>query len=114
MSEGRRASVEQRARRVNAAAELLGAGVGAPEATRRIAGRFGLSERQAHRYVDRARRQGPVAVPEPTVVLSVRLPATVADRLRRHALASGGTASGLAAQAIAELLDRARPRLGDG
>lgn len=106
MPEGRRASGEQRARRVNAAAELLDAGVGAAEACRQVAGRFGLSERQARRYVDRARQRGAVAVPEPTVVLSVRLPASVADRLRAAASASGGTSSGLVAQAVAELLDR--------
>lgn len=114
MPEGRRASGEQRARRVNAAAELLDAGVGAAEAARRVAGRFGLSQRQAHRYVDRARQWGPVAVPEPTVVFTVKLPASVADRVRGHARASHRTLSGLVGQAITELLDRGEPGRGDG
>jgi predicted DNA-binding transcriptional regulator YafY len=108
MSEGRRASADQQAQRLNAAVELLDAGLGIAEAARRLAGRFDLSERQARRYVDQARERGPVAVPEPTVVFTVKLPAGVADRLRRHARASGRTLSGLVAQAVTELLDRLR------
>ncbi|MQB01899.1 MAG: ribbon-helix-helix protein, CopG family [Actinobacteria bacterium] len=108
MSEGRRARADERARRINAAAELLDAGVEVAEAARRIARRFGLSQRQARRYVEQAREVGEVAVPEPTVVFTVRLPASLVDRLRGHAHASGRTLSSLVAQAVAELLERLR------
>lgn len=114
MPEGRRASGDQRARRINAAAELLDAGIATAEASRRIALRFGLSERQARRYVDQARERGPMAVPEPSVVFTVKLPAGVANRLRSHARASGRTLSGLVTQAITELLDRLRPQQRSG
>ena len=62
------------AERVNAAADLLDAGVPAAEAARELASRFGCSPRQAHRYVQRAARSGHVAVPAPTAVFTVKLP----------------------------------------
>jgi len=113
MTEGRRARADQRARRINAAAELLDAGVGTADAARQIARRFGLSERQARRYVDAARQRGTVAVPEPTVVFTVRLPAGLVERLRGHAQASRATLSSVVAAAVEAWLDRPGSR-GDG
>lgn len=114
MTEGRRARADQRARRINAAAELLDAGVETADAARQIARRFGLSERQARRYVDTAREQGPVAVPEPTVVFTVRLPAGLVARLRDHARASRATLSSVVAAAVEAWLDRPPGGRGDG
>jgi DNA-binding transcriptional regulator LsrR (DeoR family) len=108
MPEGSRARADQRARRINAAAELLAAGLGVAEAARQLAPRFALSERQARRYVEQARERGQVAVPEPTVAFSVKLPAGLVDRLRGLARTSGRTLSSLVAQAIDELLERWR------
>ena len=83
------------------------------EATRRLARRFAVSERQARRYVDAAREQGgQMAVPEPTVVFTVRLPAGVVERLRAHAAASGRTLSSLVTEACEGWL--AGPRQGRG
>lgn len=106
MTDGRRASAEERARRVNVAAGLLADGVSVAETTGELARRFGLSDRQARRYVDQARTVGAVAVPDPAVVFTVRLPVGLVARLRGHAKATGRTLSGLAAEAIEELLDR--------
>lgn len=106
MSEGRRASADERARRVNAAAELLDDGASVTEAAGELAARFELSHRQARRYVDRAREHGSVAVPERAVVFTVRLPEGLVGRLRRHASATGRTLSSLVAEAIEALLDR--------
>ena len=114
MTEGRRARADQRARRINAAAELLDAGVGTADAARRIARRFGLSERQARRYVDAARQRGTVAVPEPTVVFTVRLPAGLVERLRGHAQASRATLSSVVAAAVEAWLERTPRGRGDG
>ena len=109
----RRASAGQRAQRINAAAQLLSEGVDAAEAARRLAGEFGVSERQARRYVDAAREQGgQVAVPESTVVFTVRLPVGLVERLRAHARASGRTLSSLVAEACEGWL--AGPRQGRG
>jgi predicted HicB family RNase H-like nuclease len=114
MSEGRRARGDQRAQRVNAAAEALASGEDMAGAVRSLARRFALSERQARRYVERARAEGVVAVPQPSVVFTVRVPEAVVNRLRGHARASGRTLSSLVAQAVSEFLDRmgAGPRGG--
>lgn len=106
MSEGRRARADERARRINAAAFLLDDGVSIADAVRRIAGEFGLSDRQARRYVDVAGEGGEVVVPEAAVVFTVRLPAGLVVRLRRHAGDTGRTLSSLVAEAIEQLLDR--------
>ncbi len=101
------------AERVNAAAELLDAGVPAAEAARVLAGRFGCSPRQARRYVQRAGRSGQVAVPAPAAVFTVKLPVALVARVRAHAAASGRTISAVVAQALEEFLARAhrkRPR----
>lgn len=105
---GGRAGGEQFAERVNAAAELVVAGTPAGEAARAVAWRFGISERQARRYVDRAGRAGPAQVPTTKVVFTVKLPAELAGRVRVHAKTSGRTISALVAQALEEFLARAR------
>lgn len=58
MTEGRRARADQRAQRVNVAAELLASGVDVAGAVRALARRFHLSERQARRYMERAQSAG--------------------------------------------------------
>ena len=101
------------AERVNAAADLLGTGVSTAEAARELAGRFGCSARQAHRYLQRAGRSGHVPVPDPAAVFTVKLPVPLIGRVRAHAAASGRTLSAVVAQALEEFLARAhreRPR----
>ena len=105
---GRRAGAGQQADRINAAAELAEAGVAAAEAARVLAGRFGCSVRQARRYVDQAAASGRVAVPEPGVVFTVKLPGRLAGAVREHARVSGRTISAVVAQALEEFLARAR------
>jgi DNA-binding transcriptional regulator LsrR (DeoR family) len=109
MTDRRRARADERAHRVNTAAELLGAGMPVVQASRHLADRYGLSERQARRYVERARAGGPVPVPAATVVFTVKLPADLVPRIRAVARARGQPISALVAQAVAEFLDRAQP-----
>ena len=94
------------AQRVNAAADLLAAGAAAAEAARVLAGRLGCSVRQARRYVDQAAAGGPVPVPEPGVVFTVKLPGRLAVAIRAHARESGRTISAVVAQALEEFLAR--------
>ena len=98
--------MDERARRINAAAGLLDDGGAVAEVVREIARRFRLSERQARRYVDQAREGGPVEVPEASVVFTVRLPGGLVGRLRGHARDTDRTLSSLVAEAIEELLGR--------
>ena len=96
------------AERINAAADLLDAGVPVAEAARQLADRFGCSPRQAHRYLQRAARLGHVEVPTPVGVFTVKLPVPLIARVRAHAAASGRTISAVVTQALEEFL--ARPR----
>jgi hypothetical protein len=105
MAGGRVGDLE-RAERVNAAVELAEAGVATAEAVRVLAGRFGVSTRQARRYVDQAASGGRVEVPETSVVFTVKLPASLAARVRRHAHEAGVTISALVARALSEFLQR--------
>ena len=77
----RRAGAAEHAEHVNAAAGLLESGMPAAEAARVLAGRLGCSQRQARRYVARAAESGRVAVPDETVVFTVRLPVRLAAAL---------------------------------
>ncbi len=106
MVEGRRARADQVAKRINTAGELLGSGLDVIEATRELARRHRLSERQARRYVERARTEGAVEVPGAKVVFTVKLPAELARRVRSVARSTGQTISAVVAQALAEFLDR--------
>jgi hypothetical protein len=101
---GGRADAGEYARRVNAAAELLGVGTPVVEAARLLADRFGCSARQARRYVERAAQDGPTSVPEATTVFTVRLPVVLAARVRQRARESGSTISALVVQALTEFL----------
>jgi len=107
MAGGRVDGVEH-ALRVNAAAELAAGGSQPVQAARLLAVRFEVSVRQARRYVDQAAAGGPVEVPEPAVVFTVKLPAGLAERVRAHARESGSSISALVARALLEFLSRGR------
>jgi hypothetical protein len=105
MAGDRRARGDEYAARVNAAVEILAGGAQVADAARELSGRFGLSERQARRYVERA-AGGPVAVPEATSPFTVKLPTQLVARVREHAGESGRTISSVVAQALEEFLSR--------
>ena len=98
----------EQAERVNAAVDLLEAGLSAAEAARVLAARFGVSARQARRYADQARASGRAQVPEASVVFTVKLPAALAGRVRAHARESGTTISAVVTRALTEFLARGR------
>ena len=106
MSEGRRARAEQVAKRVNTAVDLLAGGMEVADATVVLARRHRLSERQARRYVKRARDEGVMEVAGPKVVFTVKLPAVLARRVRRMARTTGQSISALVSQALTEFLER--------
>ena len=106
MTEGRRARADQVAKRVNTAVELLDGGMEVADATVALARRHRLSERQARRYVERARDEGPMEVARPKVVFTVKLPAVLARRVRRAARATGQSISALVSEALTDFLER--------
>jgi transposase-like protein len=114
MNNRRRARLAQYAERVNRALGLLRR---FPPAAvlRTLARRYRVSPRQARRYVDAAQQhpQG-LPVPEPTVVFTVKLPASLARRLRALARATGVSLSSLVTRGLEEWLHRVRPGPGGG
>jgi hypothetical protein len=108
----RRAHAEEYAVRVNRAVGLLGerspaAVVGA------LAVEFGLSERQARRYVQAARScPDGVVVPERTATFTVRLPVSLVAGVRGAAAANGESLSATAARALRDGLEP--PGRGEG
>lgn len=104
-----RARADQYAQRVNRALRLLAAGTSSADAARRLAAELKLSERQAWRYVQAATdRSEPLPVPEPKVVFTVKLPASLVGRVRSMAASQGTTLSALVAEALERLLQRLR------
>ena len=114
MAGERRARADQAARRINAAASLLSSGCDIVEASRQLARRHRISERQARRYVEQARESGPVDVPSAKTVFTVKLPVDLVRRVRRHAQRSGETISAVVALALTEFLERFRTTSRDG
>jgi predicted transcriptional regulator len=105
---GSRADNTEYTERVNAAADLLAAGMSAVDAGATLAAQFAVSTRQARRYVDRAAATGRRPVPEDSVVFTVKLPASLAARVRQHAHDTGVTISALVTQALAAHLRKGR------
>jgi len=114
MAGERRARADQAARRLNAAAEILASGFDVADASRQLARRHRISERQARRYVEQARDGGPVEVPSAKVVFTVKLPIDLARRVRQQARRGGRTISALVALALTEFLERLRTGSRDG
>ena len=108
----RRAYADEYAVRVNRAVALLR--VGAPaDAVRVLQAQYGLSERQARRYVNAAlgRPEG-VVVPERTAVFTVRLAPSLIAGLRERARSRGQSLSATVAEAVRAYLDQAHERPG--
>ena len=114
MSASHRARSSESAQRVNTAVELLSAGFTVPEASRQLSLQHQISERQARRYVERARDVGTVEVPGPKSVFTVKLTSTLVGRVKDYARASQRTLSSLVAQALEEFLGRMRAGPGGG
>jgi len=114
MTKRGRARAAESAQRVNAAAGLLARGLRLPAATRRLAREFQLSERQARRYVERARNGGSVEVPDTKVVFTVKLAAPLVRAIRRQARRTQQTISAVVARALGEFLARVSGGAGGG
>jgi hypothetical protein len=96
-----RSTQAEKARQMNAARGLLQRGVALSEAVRRLSREFELSERQAYRYLEQAAQlDRPVAVPEATVPLTLKLPPRTVELLRKYARSSGLTIGAIVTAAL--------------
>jgi hypothetical protein len=98
----RRSTKADKARQLNAAFSMLRRGIALPEAMQALAREFGLSERQAYRYLEEATHlEGPVEVSETTVPITIKIPVRTARVLRAYARSSGLTIGVIVSRALA-------------
>lgn len=96
-----RSTKMEKARHLNTARGLLQRPVALPEAVRRLSGKFGLSERQAYRYLEEASQLGsPIEVPEAAVPITLKLPPPTVELLRKYARSSGLTMGVIVTRAL--------------
>ncbi|MHB8370997.1 MAG: hypothetical protein ACYDBP_15165 [Leptospirales bacterium] len=73
--------------------------------------RYGVSRRQAYRYLEEAQEMAhPVPVGEASVPITIKIPGSVARLLREEAPARGLTIGELVARAVRDWLFRERGR----
>jgi predicted HicB family RNase H-like nuclease len=104
-----KSSEAELARRVNLTLSLLGQGRSNPEVLEELVARYGLSRRQAYRYLEQAQQTAsPVAVPEAKAVFTVKLPRSLIPRVRQQARQQGCSISLWVEQALRGRLDHAK------
>ncbi|HXB81766.1 MAG TPA: ribbon-helix-helix protein, CopG family [Candidatus Acidoferrum sp.] len=94
----------QKAERLRAARRLLADKIGMAEAAVALSRTFGLSRRQAYRYLELARAGAPPLAAENSVTITLKMPESLARGLRAHATARGVTTSEVVRQAVAAFL----------
>ena len=100
-----RSTKADKARQLNVAHRLLQRNVTLPDAAQRLTRRFGLSLRQAYRYLEEAAElDEPVEVVEATVPVTLKLPPTTVRALRAYARSSGLTIGVIVTRALVALL----------
>ena len=104
-----RSTHAEKAERLNAAHGLLAGGYSIAEAAAVLSRDFGLSRRQAYRYLREAQAIGhPVAVSEGSVPITLKVPVGVVRELRAYAATSGLTLGEIVARAVKTYLAAAR------
>ena len=98
----------QKAERLRAARRLLAEKIGMAEAAMALSRTFGLSRRQAYRYLELARAGTPAPVVENSVTITLKMPQSLARGLRVYATKRGITTSEVIRQAIAAFLTAKR------
>ena len=104
-----RSTQAQRAERVTAAQELLAQGTSMAEAAVALSRDFGLSRRQAYRYLEEAQAVAPAPViAEGSVTITLKIPSNIVRELRAYPASSGLTLSEIVRRAILAFLSAAR------
>ena len=102
-----KASKAVQAERVNTAVALIERGSSAAETAQRLVARFGISRRQAYRYVQQAQVSGqPVMIPERKMAFTVKLSGPLIQRLRAYAHSSGRSLSEIVTRALEAFLSK--------
>jgi hypothetical protein len=79
------------------------------KAVQRLSGQFGLSERQAYRYLEEATQlERPVEVMEASVPITLKVPEGTARLLRAYSKSTGLTIGAIVTRALAMFLNTQR------
>jgi len=104
-----RSTKADKARQLNAAYRLLAGNAELPRAAQSLSREFGLSRRQAYRYLEQAAQlDHRVEVVEATVPITLKLPPRTVQRLRGYARTSGLTLGEIVTRALAGFLSALR------
>lgn len=104
-----RSTDAQKSERLNAAHSLLARGTGTTEAVVSLSRQFGLSRRQAYRYLQEAETIAhPVPVVAPSVPITLKIPANIVSEVRAYSVISGLTLSEIVTRAITAFLTAVR------
>ena len=97
------------AERVNAARVVTQKHESRAEAGAALSREYGISKRQAYRYLEAAqRRDTPLPIPESRVVFIVKLPEGLVEALRQHAAHTRKSLGAVVAHALEAYLGRGR------
>jgi hypothetical protein len=100
-----RSSNWERARRINTALRLIRQYDCSAKVAEELVARFGVSPRQAYRYVGQAQALGEeVPIPGPKVPFTVKLPQDLVHRLRQYAKSEGKTLSEIVTRALESII----------
>jgi predicted DNA-binding transcriptional regulator YafY len=104
-----RSTKTDKARQLNAAHRLLERDTELAEAAQSLSREFGLSRRQAYRYLEQAAELGhPVPVEEASIPITLKLPPSTVRVLRSYAARSGLTLGEIVTRALRAFLSALR------
>jgi predicted DNA-binding transcriptional regulator YafY len=104
-----RSTKAEKARLLNAAHRLLARGEHPSEASQKLSREFGLSRRQAYRYLEQAAGlEHPVLVEEASIPVTIKVPPGTVRQLRSYAARTGLTQGEIVARALGEFLSTRR------
>ena len=106
-----RSSNSVRAERINAAVALIGQLGSSAAAARALAAQYGISKRQAYRYVHEAKVVGKeVPIPDRKIAFTVKLSQNLVQALRQCARSTGKSLSEIVTEALEAFLYKGRRR----
>jgi predicted DNA-binding transcriptional regulator YafY len=106
-----KSSNKERARRINAALSLIKINDTIAQAVNAMVAQYGISKRQAYRYIHEAQRIGTqISIPEPKIAFTVKLAPNLIQKLRQYSIKSGHSLSEVVTLALETFLRKGRGR----
>ena len=103
----RRSHKPELAERINLAFTLLSKEKPESQIVNQLMKTFGVSKIQAYRYVRQAKaNKGPIAIPETSIVFTVKLPPSLIERIRTFARFKGMSISKVVRTALEDFLSK--------